>query len=315
MCAPTGKAAKKMEESCGIEAKTIHRALEFNPENATFTYNRDNKMDYELIVVDESSMLDISLAASLFESIQTGARIILVGDVDQLPSVGPGMVFSNLIESNLITVTRLESIHRQESTSKIVTLAHSINHGHMPDFDHSTNDNDVWFIERKSDQEIKNEIVSLQKRLANFYRLNIIEDLQTLVPMKKGVVGSDSFKDAIQKEVNDNLKLANINNVISFDCLYHKNDKVMQVVNDYEMGVFNGTTGIVDKIDSQSNTICVKFDNEEFNYSKDDLSNLRLAYAIAIHKSQGSEYPVVIIPLTMSHSIMLNRTLVYTALT
>jgi exodeoxyribonuclease V alpha subunit len=315
LCSPTGKAAKRMEDSCGITAKTIHRALMFNPETSKFEFNADNKLNYKLIIVDEFSMADCLIAYSLLQAVKNGARVLIVGDADQLPSVGPGNVLSDLIKSGYVAYHKLTEIFRQAKNSKIVTNSHRINKGQMPIIDHSIKDNDFWFIEKDNDSKILEEILSLLSRIPKYYGADQKEDIQILTPMRKGTVGQYSLNEHIQKIINPPkehlLKVKQDDNEVS----YSAGDKIIQIKNNNDLGVFNGTIGEVTSVFDKKNGLNLNFGDMSESYGLQNIDDIRLAYAMTIHKSQGSEYPFVFIPLTMSHSIMLNRNILYTAIT
>lgn len=306
--APTGRAAKRMSEATGKEAKTIHRLLEFNPKGG-FGRNEANPLDGDVLIVDESSMIDILLMNSLLKAVPAEMRLILVGDTDQLPSVGAGNVLRDIIDSGAVPVVRLTRIFRQALTSRIVTNAHKVNRGEFPDVSNDR-EGDFFFIKDEDPEHAAAEIVNIVKnRIPKAYGYGI-GDIQVLVPMRKSVVGSISLNAALQDAINP-----------VGDCLqsgankYRKDDKVMQIKNNYDNGVFNGDIGTVESVDTDENTLTVRFDTGLVEYEKNELGELTLSYACTIHKSQGSEYPVVVMPLMMSHYIMLQRNLVYTGIT
>lgn len=315
LCSPTGKAAQRMEESCGIEAMTIHRALKFNPETANFDFSRDNKMHFKLIVVDEGSMMDTLITDWLLQAILSGAKLIIVGDVDQLPSVGPGQVLHDLIASNVISVAKLTEIFRQAANSKIVVNAHRINQGKMPIIDHSAENNDFWFIEKDNDEDISNEIVSLIGRISKHYNVDKKDDIQVLTPMRKGLVGQYELNDKIQEEINPPGDHSFKTKQDDQEIRYSSGDKIIQVKNNNEIGIYNGTIGLVNKVKVKKDGLDLIFGSSFHSYSLVDIGDIRLAYAMTIHKSQGSEYPVVLMPMTTSHLHMLNRNLLYTGIT
>ena len=307
--APTGRAAKRMSEATGKEAKTIHRLLEYKP-NEGFTRNEDFPLDGDVLIVDESSMIDISLMYSLLKAVPEKMGLILVGDIDQLPSVGAGNVLRDIIDSDVVPVVRLTRIFRQALTSRIVTNAHKINKGEMPDVSNGK-DTDFFFIKQDVAELAANDIVNIVKnRIPNAYGYTI-NDMQVLTPMKNGAVGTVNLNVSLQQAINPNGDF-----IQSGQFKYRVGDKVMQIKNDYDKNVFNGDVGTISAIDTDMRTISVVYDKqEEVVYESEDFSELTLAYATTIHKSQGSEYPVVVIPLMMSHFIMLQRNLVYTAVT
>lgn len=303
LAAPTGRAAKRLSETTGREAKTIHRLLEFCIDG--FMRDASNPLDGDLLIVDESSMIDINLMASLVDAIPKSMRLILVGDVDQLPSVGAGNVLRDIIESESVRVVRLETIFRQAQNSRIITNAHAVNHGIMPEI-HNCADSDFFFTSAKNAETAADKIVDLvANRLPSYCHTN---DIQVLVPMKKGACGTIELNKRLQEKLNPfGAKILNTG--------FRENDKVMQIVNNYDKGVFNGDIGRILRWDDDSGNISVQFDGNVVEYTKTDLSELVLAYAITIHKSQGSEYPVVVLPLLNDHYIMLQRNLLYTGIT
>ena len=307
LAAPTGKAAKRMKETTGIEAKTIHRLLEIDPTTGKFTRNEDNPLETNVIIVDESSMIDILLFYSLINAIKQGTKLILVGDIDQLPSVGPGNVLRDIISSNVFPVIQLKNIHRQALESKIVTNAHKINNGLMPELelpDHS----DFFFINESDNNKIQDIIVNLSK----YFKDNNIE-CQILSPMKnRNFIGTQEINQRLQKELNPNgeeLKYG--------ENIYRVNDKIMQLKNNYNQLVFNGDIGYISEIDKANKQIKIKFEDKPnpVIYKNNQINQITLAYACTIHKSQGSEYPVVIMPYTQTFYIMLQRNLLYTGIT
>ena len=306
--APTGRAAKRMSESTNKEAKTIHRLLEYNPQDG-FARNADNPINGDVLIVDESSMIDIVLMNSLLKAVPDKMRVIFVGDIDQLPSVGAGNVLRDIIDSGVVPVVRLTRIFRQALTSKIVTNAHKINHGEFPDVSNGK-DSDFFFIQNDNPEQVASSVVDLVKnRLPKAYGYNI-DDIQVLVPMIKSVVGVANLNVALQDAINPEGEFVKCG-LYTYRC----GDKVMQIKNNYDKNVFNGDIGTVTSVNSDERTMQVRFDNNLVDYESSDLNELNLAYACTIHKSQGSEYPVVVMPLMMSHYIMLQRNLVYTGVT
>jgi exodeoxyribonuclease V alpha subunit len=305
--APTGRAAKRMSEATGKEAKTIHRLLEFNPKGG-FARNEHNPLDGDVLIVDESSMIDILLMNSLLKAVPAEMRLILVGDIDQLPSVGAGNVLRDIIDSGAVPVVRLTRIFRQALTSRIVTNAHKVNRGEFPDVSNDR-EGDFFFIKDDDPEHAAAEIVNIVKnRIPKAYGYTT-NDIQVLVPMIRGVVGTRDLNIALQEAINPDGEY-----IQSGAFKYRVGDRVMQIKNDYDKNVFNGDIGIVQSVDSEEHVMTVLF-NEVVEYEGGDLNELTLAYACTIHKSQGSEYPVVVMPLMMSHYIMLQRNLVYTGIT
>lgn len=306
--APTGRAAKRMSEATGKDAMTIHRMLEYNPQEG-FGKNEDNPLKGDALIVDESSMIDITLMNALLKAVPVNMRLILVGDIDQLPSVGAGNVLRDIIDSGVVPVIRLTRIFRQAQTSRIVTNAHKINRGEFPDVSNGK-DADFFFIKQDDTLQAANEIVNLVKnRLPKAYGYGI-NDIQVLAPMKNGAVGTTCLNTIIQQTVNPVGEC-----ITSGQYKYRVGDKVMQIKNDYDKNVFNGDVGFVKAIDTEEHAMTVTFDNMDVEYDSGEMGELTLAYACTIHKSQGSEYPVVVMPLMMSHFMMLQRNLVYTGVT
>jgi len=308
LAAPTGRAAQRMKELIGLEAKTIHRLLEFNPATYSFFYNEENKLNADLIIVDEVSMIDIFLFYRLLAAIKLGTTLVLVGDSNQLPSVGPGNVLKDLIDSNLIPVVELDKIFRQAQSSGIIRLAHAINSGRRFAFENKP-DGDVWFIEVNNHSNIGNTIVELVKnRLPQKFGYDPVKDIQVLSPMYRGEAGVDDLNKKLQKELNTNAE-PNLN------LKFKVGDKVMQLRNDYQKNIFNGDIGFVREINELGKKIKVYYDFKVVEYKFDELEDITLAYAITVHKSQGGEYPCVVMPIKISHKIMLRRKLIYTAVT
>lgn len=316
LVAPTGRAAKKLSESTKGYASTIHRLLEFDVANNRFKYNENHTLPCDIIIIDESSMVDVQLMSALLKAISPVTTVVFVGDVDQIPSVGPGQVLNDMINSNTIPVIKLNKIFRQAVTSNIVTNAHLINKNYMPKLD-LIEESDFWFINNEP-EDVSNSILNLvtnkipskfKNKIENF---NPLTHIQVLSPMQRGSLGVKSLNIMLQNALNPNLQQeVGINR---FGQNYVVGDKVMQIENNYDKNVFNGDIGYI--VDINNEDIVVKFDGRgEVIYDGNDLDQLVLAYAITIHKSQGSEYPVVIIPIVMQHFIMLNKNLLYTAIT
>ena len=308
LAAPTGRAAKRMTETTGMEAKTIHRLLEFKPSGG-YQRNEKNMLDGDVLIIDESSMIDVILMNSLMKAIPPHMKLILIGDIDQLPSVGAGNVLRDIIDSNQFSVIRLTKIFRQAQSSRIIMNAHKINEGRYPDLSNGKN-TDFFFIEAEEPEIAANTIVELVKsRLPKYYHISP-SSIQVLSPMQKGMVGASNLNILLQDAINPSDK-----------CLYRagrsfrQNDKVMQIRNNYDKEVFNGDIGFISEIDFDNNKLNVAFDNRIIEYDITELDELVQAYAITIHKSQGSEYPVVVMPVMMTHFIMLQRNLIYTGIT
>ena len=308
LAAPTGRAAKRLSEATGLEAKTIHRLLEVKPPDG-YQRNEENPLEGDVLIVDECSMIDIMLMYSLMRAVPDSMRLILVGDVDQLPSVGAGNVLRDMIDSGCFPVVRLTRIFRQARTSRIIMNAHRINHGQMPDLSNGRQ-TDFFFMERETPEEAASAIVELVKtKLPKYYRLPPGE-IQVLTPMQRGVVGASNLNQFLQESVNpgqDGLRRGGY--------VFRARDKVMQIRNNYEKEVFNGDIGTVDRVDLEDRTLTVRFDDRLVDYDATELDELVLAYATTIHKAQGSEYPVVVMPVLMTHYMMLQRNLLYTGIT
>jgi exodeoxyribonuclease V alpha subunit len=308
LAAPTGRAAKRMSEATGKEAKTIHRLLEYNPAEG-YGRNEDEPLEGGVLIVDESSMIDVILMNSLLKAVPSHMRLILVGDIDQLPSVGAGNVLRDIIDSGVVPVIRLTRIFRQAQTSRIITNAHKINQGFFPDISNGK-DADFFFIKQEDPELAAKEIVNIVKnRIPKAYGYKT-SDIQVLAPMQRSVVGATNLNIALQEAINP------VGDAISRGGYwFRKGDRVMQIRNNYELEVFNGDIGVVELVDVEERSLIVRYDNGSVEYEYADLDELTLAYATTIHKSQGSEYPVVVMPLLMTHFVMLQRNLVYTGIT
>jgi exodeoxyribonuclease V alpha subunit len=315
LAAPTGRAAKRLSESTLREAKTIHRLLEINPKSGKFTRDEENPLDCELLVIDETSMVDVPLMSAVARALPPGASLILVGDVDQLPSVGPGQVLLDLISSGVVPVVRLTEIFRQARESGIVTGAHEINHGRMPRFD--TRDSvsqDFFFVPAGDPMATRDAIVDLvQTRIPRRFGIDPLREIQVLAPMNRGEAGVQTLNDALQKALNP--AGGEKGKIERFGTTLTVGDRVMQTVNQYEKEVFNGDLGIVREIDPEDQVMRVEFDGRDVLYAFDEIDQLVLAYATTIHKSQGSEYRAVVIPVSTQHYMMLRRNILYTAVT
>jgi len=310
LAAPTGRAAKRMAEVIGLEAKTIHRLLEFNPKDGSFSYNEDNPLETDLLIIDEVSMIDTLLMYNLIIAISLNTTIIFVGDVDQLPSVGAGNILKDLIGSEIIPKIELNTIFRQAKDSDIITNAHRINRGEMPAFNYLKN-SDFIFLEESENTKIPDKILHLCKtELPEQYKFNPVEDIQILSPIYKGDVGVTILNKLFQNELNKSAKV-----YLQGEKIFKANDKVMQLRNNYDKGVFNGDIGFVVGSNTEDKILFVSFEEKMVEYKFEDLDELTLAYAVTVHKSQGSEFPCIILPLTTSHYMMLQRNLLYTAIT
>ena len=326
LCAPTGRAAKRMAETTGLEAKTIHRLLEFDPASHGFRRNAELPLECDLLVVDETSMVDVPLMASLLAAIPQEAGLLLVGDVDQLPSVGPGQVLADLINSGALPVARLSEVFRQAASSRIITTAHAINAGTIPDLRSPPEgeSSDFYFLPADTPEQAVALILKVVgERIPARFGLDPIAQVQVLCPMARGGCGSRSLNIELQQLLNPDPA----EHVERFGWRFAPGDKVMQIANDYEKEVFNGDVGTIDAIDADNSELSVLFPSSEAGgnataagsrvvvYGWGELDNLVPAYACTIHKSQGSEYPAVVIPLLTQHYAMLQRNLVYTGLT
>ncbi|MCP4681741.1 MAG: ATP-dependent RecD-like DNA helicase [Desulfobacterales bacterium] len=311
LAAPTGRAAKRMSEATGHEAKTIHRMLEYSFQKMGFRKNEDDPLDCDLLIVDEASMIDTILMHYLLKAIPHGATFILVGDVNQLPSVGAGNVLKDLIISGAVPVVELNEIFRQARESLIIVNAHKINHGLLPSLKTSGPKDDFFFIEQEDPESVLKTIVGLTKeRLPRHFGLDPIKDIQVLSPMHKGTIGAANLNVELQKALNPGQ-----GGLVRGNRSFRKNDKVMQIRNNYDKEVFNGDIGRIKSLDMEDQKVLISFDGQEVAYEYADLDEIVLAYAVSVHKSQGSEYPAVIIPILTQHYILLQRNLIYTAVT
>jgi exodeoxyribonuclease V alpha subunit len=314
MAAPTGRAAKRMSEMTDHDAKTIHRLLEYSIRKQGFQRNEKNPLDCDLLIVDEASMIDTILMYHLLKAIPATASCIFVGDVNQLPSVGAGNVLNDIIASGFVAVIELNEIFRQAKASRIIVNAHKINEGELPAFNQSEisdPNNDFYFIEQDDPEKVLEIILELvNRRIPQRFGFDAIDDIQVLTPMHKGVVGVANLNDQLQSVLNPGN-----GGVIRGDRTYRINDKVMQIRNNYDKEVFNGDIGRITGICSEDRQITISFDNRDIVYDFSGLDEIILAYAVSVHKSQGSEYPVVILPILTQHYILLQRNLIYTAVT
>ncbi|MDJ0593669.1 MAG: ATP-dependent RecD-like DNA helicase [Pleurocapsa sp. MO_226.B13] len=314
--APTGRAAKRLSEMTGIEAKTLHRLLEFDPSSMGFKRDLDNQLECSAIVVDESSMVDLFMAHSLLKAIPKDCLLLMVGDIDQLPSVGPGNVLRDLIASKQIPVVRLTQVFRQAATSAIITTAHQINRGQIPQLEKvsmkSTSDC-LWHSGGTEPEHGVQTICDLIEHYIPKAGFNPATDVQVLCPMTRGLVGTRNLNKVLQQLINPPSE--DKEELVRGDSILRVSDRVMQLKNDYNKEVFNGDLGIVRAIDKTEKEVTIDFDDRDVVYDFADLNEITLAWATSIHKSQGSEYPVVILPLYTSHYVMLSRNLFYTGLT
>lgn len=311
LAAPTGRAAKRLAEATDAEATTLHRLLEFNPQTRQFDRNREHPLACDLLIVDEVSMLDTVLAHHVLKAVPDHGRLVLVGDVDQLPSVGPGRVLADAIRSEAMEVVRLTEIFRQAQRSLIVVNAHRVNQGLMPIHESVDSDGDFFFLERKEPEAIVDTIAELvAKRIPGRFGFNPVDQIQVLTPMNRGPLGTESLNTVLRELLNpEGVTITRGGQTLRVG------DKVMQVRNNYDLEVFNGDLGRVHAIDEVDQVVTVATDGREVAYDHGSLDELVLAYACTIHKSQGSEYPCVVIPLHTTHYVMLQRNLLYTALT
>ncbi len=309
--APTGRAAKRMTETTGHEAKTLHRLLEFDPKTMSFLRDRQRPLEADLVIVDEASMIDTVLAYNLMKAVPPSAQLILVGDIDQLPSVGPGSVLQDVIRSGAADVVRLAHIFRQAEGSLIVVNAHQVNHGDMPRLGSPGAEGDFFFIEKQQPEEVLHAMkIIVKERIPEKFGFDPVNDIQVLTPMHRGLLGAVSLNAELQALLNPHGL-----SIVHGSRMFRVGDKVMQVRNNYDLEVFNGDIGRIEAIDEEDRTVAVVFDGRSVTYERADLDELVLAYACSIHKSQGSEYPCVVMPVHTQHYVMLQRNLLYTGIT
>ena len=312
LCAPTGRAAKRMTEATGFEAKTIHRLLEVDPKGGGFKRGDDNPLDCDLLVVDETSMVDVMLMQALMKAVPDKAALLLVGDIDQLPSVGPGQVLADVISSGAVQVVRLTEVFRQVAQSRIIISAHRINEGSIPDLSTPRAESDFYFVQADDPETAVGRIIELVKtRIPKRFGFDPIRDIQVLCPMNRGGAGARSLNIELQAALNP----AGDRKVERFGWTFAPGDKVMQIENDYDKEVYNGDIGYIDGVDPDAGEIVASFDGRSVTYGFGELDMLVPAYAATIHKSQGSEYPAVVIPMLTQHYAMLQRNLLYTGVT
>ena len=313
LAAPTGRAAKRMNEATGWEAKTIHRLLEYSPRRGGFKKDQDDLLEADVVIIDETSMVDTLLMYHLLKAIQSHAHLILVGDVDQLPSVGPGNVLKDIIRSGRFTVVRLTEIFRQAQESMIVVNAHKVNQGQFPvlkEID-KPEKTDFQFIQEEDPEKILQNILDLcSERIPRQFRFHPLREIQVLAPMHKGIIGVANLNIELQKRLNPGQP-----GITHGAWNFRLGDKVMQIVNNYDKDVFNGDIGWISKIDPEEREVVIDFDGRPVPYDYSDLDEVVLAYAVSVHKSQGSEYPVVILPVVTQHYMLLQRNLIYTGIT
>jgi len=312
LAAPTGRAAKRMAEATEREASTLHRLLEFEPRLGRFQRDETSPLDADAVIVDESSMIDVPLAASLLDALPRSCRLVIVGDADQLPSVGPGAFLRDVIDSRVVPTVRLNEIFRQAEESRIVVNAHRILQGELPQSAEPDDPGaDFFVIARKSPEEAAETIRELvTSRIPRRFSFDASREVQVLTPMHRGPAGTIALNQMLQAALNPSGP-----SLEHRGTTYRVGDKVMQLKNDYDREVYNGDLGEVREIDAEERELLVRFDQRDVKYEESDLDALTLAYATSVHKSQGSEYPAVVIPLLTTHFVMLSRNLVYTAVT
>jgi exodeoxyribonuclease V alpha subunit len=314
LAAPTGRAAKRLAESTGLEAKTIHRLLEFDPKQAGFLRSAELPLHGDLLVLDEVSMVDVPLMAAVLKAMPKHAALLMVGDVDQLPSVGPGQVLADLIDSGRLPVARLTEIFRQAAESRIITTAHSINRGKMPDLAPPGETSDFYFVEAADGEDAAAKIVKVvAERIPVRFGLDPLRDVQVLCPMNRGSAGARALNAALQEALNP--ARSDAPSVERFGFTFRIGDKVMQTENNYDRDVFNGDLGFIATIDMEEAELAIDFDGRAVIYPFGELDEVSPAFATTIHKSQGSEYPAVVVPVLTQHYTMLARNLIYTGIT
>jgi exodeoxyribonuclease V alpha subunit len=311
LAAPTGRAAKRMSEATGHEAKTIHRMLEYSIKKGGFQKNEEYPLDCDLLIVDEASMIDTILMHYLLKATPPKATFILVGDVNQLPSVGAGNVLRDIIASGAVPVVELNEIFRQAKESLIIVNAHKINNGILPSLKPSGPKDDFYFIEQEDPEDVLRIILELvTERVTRRFGLDPLDDIQVLTPMHRGTVGAGNLNAELQKALNPRE-----DGLIRGNKTFRINDKVMQIKNNYDKEIFNGDIGRITRIDPENQEMTISFDGRDVPYDFTDLDEIILAYAVSVHKSQGSEYPAVIIPILTQHYVLLQRNLIYTGVT
>ena len=312
LCAPTGRAAKRMTEATGFEAKTIHRLLEVDPKTGGFRRGDDNPLDCDFLVLDEASMVDVMLMHALMKAVPDKAALLIVGDIDQLPSVGPGQVLADIISSGALPVVRLTEVFRQAAQSRIISSAHRINQGFIPDLSSPGSESDFYFVQADDPETAVVRIIELVKtRIPKRFGLEPVRDIQVLCPMNRGGVGARSLNIELQAALNP----AGERKVERFGWTFARGDKVMQIENDYAKEVYNGDIGYIEDVDLDDGELTISFDGRSVTYGFGELDTLVPAYAATIHKSQGSEYPAVVVPVMTQHYAMLQRNLLYTGVT
>lgn len=321
LCAPTGKAAKRLSEATNMLAVTLHRMLAFDPKTRQFKYNEENLLSVKLVLVDEMSMIDLLMFSSLLKALPTDCTLILMGDADQLPSVGAGSVLSDLIASDCVRFVVLQEIFRQSASSQIIINAHRINKGLLPILENNNEakksnnklKTDFYFI-KLTENNLHDKILQIIDRIRKTFAFDLQKDIQILSPMNKGAGGVIALNSLLQKKINPNAGDPKVR-ISKFGNDFAIGDKVIQIINNYDKEIFNGDIGIIDSLDLEDSSMLINFDNRLISYDFDELDEITLAYAITIHKSQGSEYPVVIIPVCLEHYTLLRKNLIYTAVT
>jgi exodeoxyribonuclease V alpha subunit len=312
LAAPTGRAAKRLTETTGLEAKTVHRLLEFDPNSFQFQRDADHPLETQFLVLDEASMMDTVLMNQVLRAIPDQAGLLIVGDVDQLPSVGPGAVLADLIDSGAIPTVRLTEIFRQAQSSRIITNAHRINRGELPLAPPKGETSDFYLLYAETPEEIATKLfTSVTARIPRTFGVDPVRDIQVLTPMNRGGLGVRALNAELQARLNPNRQPR----IERFGTTFAPGDKVLQRVNNYDKEVFNGDIGWITDVDQEQGILTLDFEGRTLNYEFAELDELSLAYAASIHKAQGSEYPVVVIPLAMQHFTLLERNLLYTAVT
>ena len=311
LCAPTGRAAKRLSEATGHDARTIHRLLEYSPKYGAFIRDETHPLEADIVVVDEMSMVDIVLMHNLLRAVPPNGSLVLVGDVDQLPSVGPGSVLREIIRSGVFSVVRLETIFRQAARSMIVVNAHRINRGELPLVKPAGTEQDFYFVEKDVPEEVCRTVVEMAaRRIPAKFGLDPVNDVQVLSPMHKGPVGVARLNDELQRLLNPGES-----GVIRAGHMFRAGDKVMQIRNNYDKEVFNGDVGRISELNQIEQTVSVAFEGRNVAYDFSELDEIVPAYAVSVHKSQGTEFPAVVVPLSTQHYVLLQRNLLYTAVT
>ncbi len=311
LAAPTGRAAKRMSETTGHPARTIHRLLEFSPAKAAFEKNYEHPLDCDVLIVDEASMIDTVLMHHLLKAVPAVASLILVGDVNQLPSVGAGNVLEDIIASDAVPVAALTEIFRQARESRIIVNAHRINRGYMPLYEDASPENDFYFIQKEEPEAVLNILLRLVgERIPRRFGYDPLDDIQVLTPMHKGLVGAGNLNLELQRALNPEGEA-----MVRGQRTFRIGDKVMQIRNNYEKEIFNGDIGRIIRILSDLQEVVIRYDGRDLIYEYADLDEVVLAYAVSVHKAQGSEYPVVVMPVLIQHYMLLQRNLIYTAVT